>query len=1160
MQGIGGTFCLKAANNEVATEGFVEMETEDDELATRLSESGNDDSEGSHLSAHHRDAIVGLDHPMTNTQDSMGVLLGVDELDVDHNWILSNNIKKHDDEIDTKGEMKWIMDSGASFSICPYRSAFISYEPFSQNGNHRVVEFSNGEKASILGKGSLTLIKNCYYVPDITVGTVSMGQLLRNKYQVITDSNGITVTKDGNVEMVFELNMNDNLFYLSYEYVQMLAMPVIKSNKLGLITRDRDNLLYKLHIEMGHLSESGIMKLFRTNSVISNKYSYDDIKNLTLPHCVACMQGRMKKHPSNKPTEQKWGILEKIAVDFKGPFKNKAHQGYIGFYYFSDKSSDFCRAYLVKSKTELLNVMKKFKLEIFDFINATRRESNSDLPQVMWKVFQTDSDSVATSEEVTNWCLENGITLSVSVPYAHSDNGQIERDIQNLMNRSRTLIHSLQVPGWAWGYAVLHAVWLINRSPSGSKNGHKTPLEIVFGKKPCFDHVPEFFRPGVAHVTNEEHGSQIAWKPKALPVRFLGMDDFSNGYTLWNMEENSVFVRKDVRWDDSLITVDFDEAIVTYPEIEPEVIDEFDTMIPDEDDELVMGVVNFIQDLEINEADEKAEKLLEEKGLKIKEFTCPKAPPNLQAAYAGPDGDLWRAAKKSEDDNMDKYGVFGPAPQTGPGMKSKVVLQTSLNNDYSIKRKVRLVACGYSQREGIDFNEKYSPTGQAGVVILMTIIGVNKMSYKTNFDVSAAFLEADTDIQQFMWLPPEWSDDGKSVRVELLKNLYGMKQAPLVWYEHIAKILKKLGFENCPFDVCLWRTRHGDDYFIISLHVDDGFTLSSRKAVTLFFMEVIRKKLKNVKLYDPFQRFLAIDFIEKDDGIWLSHEKYIEENEKLKLLDSEATKQADIPMNPNVNLRQCQPNEELDNLLEITGTIRFPADRGRWDLLCPLGELSSGGIPHPSNEHVVVARQMIQYMHATKNRCLQINGREKKMRLFGFSDAAYIKDGDAKSRLGGCLFYGLHSGAFHSYSTKATVVSHSAMDAEILAIDKLIKDIVFYKGILTFLGEVVDETTTIFIDAKNALDLLSTLRSNQNTRHLNVRVQYIRQEISDKRITLRFIPSECNIADVLTKPLNSTYFWKHTERLMCGFNGSLDYLFEYAGTREKIIGRKEHDK
>jgi hypothetical protein len=79
---------------------------------------------------------------------------------------------------------------------------------------------------------------------------------------------------------------------------------------------------------------------YKKGSVLDDKYNYNDIKDLNLPLCTDCMEGRMKRFSKNPSTNHNYNIMQKIACDYKGPFN--------GFYLFSDYKSDYLFAYPVK--------------------------------------------------------------------------------------------------------------------------------------------------------------------------------------------------------------------------------------------------------------------------------------------------------------------------------------------------------------------------------------------------------------------------------------------------------------------------------------------------------------------------------------------------------------------------------------------------------------------------------------------------------------------------------------------------------------------------------------------------------------------------------------------------------------------------------------------
>jgi hypothetical protein len=83
------------------------------------------------------------------------------------------------------------------------------------------------------------------------------------------------------------------------------------------------------------------------------------------------------------------------------------------------------------------------------------------------------------------WFRSKGIRTQNSTAYKHSENGQTERDIQNAMDRARTIIASYNVPKSFWWDAIKRTVWLINRSPTSKQNNnYSTPIELVDKAKP----------------------------------------------------------------------------------------------------------------------------------------------------------------------------------------------------------------------------------------------------------------------------------------------------------------------------------------------------------------------------------------------------------------------------------------------------------------------------------------------------------------------------------------------------------------------------------------------------------------------------------------------------------------------------------------------------
>jgi hypothetical protein len=109
------------------------------------------------------------------------------------------------------------------------------------------------------------------------------------------------------------------------------------------------------------MSEDQIKRAFINQRAIFLKgVSKDLISHGHLGICIDCKSGGMRMRNHGKTSAHSWRVLEKIAVDYKGPFRvTTGDKRYSGFYLFSDYKSNYVYPYLVKSKTELLPALQK---------------------------------------------------------------------------------------------------------------------------------------------------------------------------------------------------------------------------------------------------------------------------------------------------------------------------------------------------------------------------------------------------------------------------------------------------------------------------------------------------------------------------------------------------------------------------------------------------------------------------------------------------------------------------------------------------------------------------------------------------------------------------------------------------------------------------------
>ncbi|GJY63061.1 putative ribonuclease H-like domain-containing protein [Tanacetum coccineum] len=139
-----------------------------------------------------------------------------------------------------------------------------------------------------------------------------------------------------------------------------------------------------------------------------------------------------------------------------------------------------------------------------------------------------------------------------------------------------------------------------------------------------------------------------------------------------------------------------------------------------------------------------------------------------------------------------------------------------------IHNKSRLVAKGYAQKEGIDFEESFAPVAQLEVVRLFIAYVAHKSFTVYQMDVKTTFLYGPLKEEVYVNQPDGFVDPYHPDKVYRLKKaLYGLKQAPRAWYDELSNFLVSEGFSKGSIDPTLFITKHGEDILLVQIYVDD---------------------------------------------------------------------------------------------------------------------------------------------------------------------------------------------------------------------------------------------------------------------------------------------------------------------------------------------------
>ena len=475
------------------------------------------------------------------------------------------------------------------------------------------------------------------------------------------------------------------------------------------------------------------------------------------------------------------------------------------------------------------------------------------------------------------------------------------------------------------------------------------------------------------------------------------------------------------------------------------------------------------------------------------------------------------------------------------------------------KAKARLVILGYLDPK-LDEVPRDSPTlGRHSKMLLLQFVSSMKWALRS-FDIKAAFLQGKNqksrvlaiepvpEIVQMMKLTPQEI-------CKLEKGAYGLVDAPFMWYQAILEELVTLGFEQSPFDPCLFILRNRETLMpdgILGLHVDDG--LCGGNEHFLHKLELLEKKYPfGSKRINNFT-FTGIDIQQSSDGtIHLSQSKYVKAIDPIKI-STDRRKQSDEKVS----------EEERQQLRALIGSLQYAAVHTRPDLSSRLSNLQSS-INSATVENLITANQVLH--EAKKHHDVTIKVQSiniNDLRFLAFSDASFASKSNPNSHTG-TLIMATHKDIGSNITCPVNAISWgckkiqrvvtSTLAAETTSLNSVLDHLSWirlcwawildpntkWKSPHQTLKQLPETYTTATLNAKQlpetfaATDCKSLFDLVSRTAMPNCaefRTQLTARAIKDllnENVSLRWVHSGAQLADALTKIMENSFFERDLE-------------------------------
>ncbi|GMI76013.1 hypothetical protein HRI_001270600 [Hibiscus trionum] len=464
----------------------------------------------------------------------------------------------------------------------------------------------------------------------------------------------------------------------------------------------------------------------------------------------------------------------------------------------------------------------------------------------------------------------------------------------------------------------------------------------------------------------------------------------------------------------------------------------------------------------------------------IANISAIKEPVFYHQAVTSPD---WRRVMHEELQAMHSNNTWTVASlPTGKHLiDCKWVYRVKYNADGFVDRyKARLVAKGFTQIEGIDYVNTFSPVAKLNSFKVLLALAAVHGWHLLQLDVNNVFLNGSLDEEVYMRLPLGYTPpiEGQDLVCKLNKSIYGLKQASRQWFAAFSSVVLQFGFIQSPFDHSLFVKGCGDNLTVLLVYVDD------------------------IILAGKFsQRRYALQLLE-DTG-------------------SLAKKPADLPMVPSHKLTAADGDLLPDPQVyrRLIGRLLY-LTHSRPDIAFSVHHLSQF-VASPRSSHLAAVHHLLAYIKRNPTLGLFFSS-TSTLQLSGFVDADYGACPDTRRSVTGfCIFLGDNLMSWKA--KKQQIVSRSSCEAEYRAMAAAVCELVWLRSLLSsFKIEVT--TAALYCDNQSAIHLASNQVLHERTKHVEVDCHFIRDKVRDDFIKLFHVRSSDQLADIFTKPLHSPTF------------------------------------
>ena len=1006
--------------------------------------------------------------------------------------------------------------------------------------------FADKGKSQVLGLGKVAITKDRHMdkvmlVESLGYNLMSVSMLCDLDMVVVFGKYRCVVIMEADNSKVFEGFRRGDLYIVDFSTGPQPAVCLLAKASEG----------WLWHRRLGHAGMRNLHTLAKKKHVIG----IENVKFLKDHLCGACEAGKMTKakHPA-KTIMTTTRPFELLHMDLFGPNHYSAVTNDASLYGFVivDDYSRYTWVHIVTYKHEVQEVFKRF---------SSRASTNFG---VKIKHIRSDNGTEFKNSGLDDYLDELGITHELSAPYTPQQNGVVERKNRTLVEMARTMLDEYKTPHRFWIDAIDTACHIINRVYL-HKFFKKTAYELLTDKKPNVSYFKVFG--AKCWIRDPHHNSKFA--PKAHEGFMLGYGKDSHTYRVFNNVLHKVVETVDVRFDETngsqrehlpsvidepapedSIKFKATEDVIPTEESAEEVIPEHEERhvdAPEENgaeenaDQIPQRqpahprVAKEVQVEKIIDDIEAPGPLTRSKASHLSNFCGHYAfvsitePTKVDEAFLEPE---WIQAMQEELHQFELNNVWElvkrPDPRKHNIIGTKWIYRNKQDeNGLVVRNKARLVAQGYTQVEGIDFDETFAPVARLEAIRILLAYANHHDITLYQMDVKSAFLNGKLEEEVYVAQPPGFEDPKNPDKVfRLNKALYGLKQAPRAWYDTLKEFLMKKGFKPGSLDPTLFTKSYDGELFVCQIYVDDIIFGCTDQRYSDEFAYMMSEEYQ-MSMMGELKFFLGLQIRQQRNGIFISQEKYLKD--VLRKFGMQDCKGVKIPMPTNGHLCTDENGIDFDQKVyrSMIGSLLYLC-ASRPDIMlsvCMCARFQAT----PKESHHKAVKHILRYLAHTPTLGLWYP-KGSAFDLIGYSDSDYAGDRvDRKSTSGTCHFLGRSLVCWSS--KKQNCVSLSTAEAEYIAAGSCCAQLLWMKQTLKDY-DVNMKNVPLYCDNESAIKIAHNPVQHSKTKHIQIRHHFLRDHVLKGDISIEHVKTEEQLADIFTKPLDEKRFSK----LRCELN------------------------